>query len=446
MTKKILVIGGGGREHALLWKLRQTTGAKLYAGPGNPGIAGIAENVAVDPGDVAWWANFGVRHGIDLTIVGPDAPLSIGIVDAFHSRGLRIFGPTRAAAKLEWSKAFAKEFMAAEGIPTAAFRVFDEFEAALRYVRRQGAPIVVKASGLALGKGVFVCATQAEAEAALRAILVEGRFGESGREVVVEEFLDGPELSVHALCDGATFRLLPFCRDYKRRNDGNQGPMTGGMGSVALPAARVLGDIRWQVVRILDQTLAGMAKRGTPFVGCLYPGIKLTSKGVRVLEYNARFGDPETQSLVRVIGGEFPELLERCVEGTLAEAPPYPTTGFGACVVIAARAYPESRTAAKRIFGLDAAVDNGAQVFHAGTRIVDGTLCAQGGRILGATGAAPKLETALDQAYHAAARIHFDGHYYRRDIGADLRVGTLCRALRPSFFARKKDAKASGYL
>ncbi|MEK9152646.1 MAG: phosphoribosylamine--glycine ligase [Patescibacteria group bacterium] len=421
MSLKILVIGGGGREHAILWKLRETTGAELFAGQGNAGTAGIAENVAVDPCDAAWWANFGVRHSIDFTIIGPDAPLSIGIVDAFQSRGLRVFGPTMAAAKLEWSKSFAKEFMAAEGIPTAAFETFDDFEAARKYVRRRGAPIVVKVSGLALGKGTFVCSTPAEAEGALRSILVDRRFGDAGREVVVEEFLDGPELSVHALCDGSTYRLLPFSRDYKRRDDGDRGPMTGGMGSVALPSARVPKDIRQQVGRILDLTLGGMARRGTPFVGCLYPGIKLTSKGVKVLEYNARFGDPETQSLVRVLGGEFPELIERCVEGTLDEAPPCDAEHYAACVVVASDRYPESGAQNKPIAGLDTGeTAGGAVVFHAGTVLHDGLLCARGGRILGVTAASRSLRAATYLAPHSAACVHFDGSRYRKDIGADL--------------------------
>ncbi len=316
MKTNILVIGSGGREHALAWKLAQSPRiGKLYVAPGNGGTRQIAENVAIDAADIDGLIQFVEKNEIGLTVVGPDDPLALGVVDAFQARGLRIFGPTRAAAEIESSKAFAKNLMSEAGIPTATFKTFSEYDKALLYVRKRGAPIVVKASGLALGKGVYVCKTLKEAETALAEIMLDHVHKNAGNEVVVEEFLDGQEISIHAFCDGKTFVLLPSAQDHKPIRDGDKGKNTGGMGTVVPVSWVSAGTLQTLGKQIVRPTLETLAKRGRPFKGLLYPGLKMTSNGPKVLEFNARFGDPETQSYMRLLKTDLLDILEACVNG-----------------------------------------------------------------------------------------------------------------------------------
>lgn len=417
----ILIVGSGAREHALAWKLRASSGVgAIYLAPGNAGTVEVAENVPIAAMDLAALADFAEAKKIGLTVVGPDNPLASGIVDRFRDRGLVIFGPTKEAARLESSKAHAKSFMALQGIPTARFRVFGAHEKALEYIRANGAPVVVKASGLALGKGVFVCRTVAEAEDALRKIMVERAFKEAGDRVVIEDFLEGAEYSVHAVTDGRSHFLLPLARDYKRLLDGDRGPNTGGMGSVVgLPDESL--DLRLTIgSRVIEPALRGMRSLGTPFTGCLYPGIIVTESGPKVLEFNARFGDPETQSLMRVIRtGDLLRLLLGASGGEFPADIPADERLHAVCVVLAAEGYPDSPKKGSRIVGIDAARSvPGVEIFHAGTSLVRGELLATGGRVLSVTATGYSRVEARNRAYQAAGLIRFDGMQYRRDIAS----------------------------
>lgn len=419
MNKNVLIIGSGGREHALAWKLAQSPRiGKLYVAPGNGGTHQVAENVPINAADISGLIKFTEKNEIGLTVVGPDDPLALGVVDAFQARGLRIFGPTRAAAEIESSKTFAKNLMSEAGIPTATFKIFSDYDKALAYVRERGAPIVVKASGLALGKGVYVCKTLAQAEGALAEIMLDHVHKEAGSEVVVEEFLDGQEISIHAFCDGKTFVLLPPAQDHKPIRDGDEGKNTGGMGTIA-PVSWVSADtlhaLGEQVVR---PTLEALAKRGRQFSGLLYPGFKMTTSGPKVLEFNARFGDPETQSYMCLLKTDLLDILEACVNGTLAELAIEWHSGFAACVVIASGGYPDGYKKGLPLLGVaEAERVSDVVVFHAGTKF-DGELKTSGGRVLGVTAIGTTLRDALDRAYEAAKLIKFEGIQYRRDIGA----------------------------
>src|SRR3989344_5065423 len=418
-TINVLIIGSGGREHALAWKLEQSPRiGKLYVAPGNGGTRQVAENIPIEANDIDGLVQFAEKNEIGLTVVGPDDPLSLGIVDAFQARGLRIFGPTRAATEIESSKAFAKNLMSEAGIPTAIFKIFSEYDKALVYIREQGAPIVVKASGLALGKGVYVCKTLTQAEAALAEIMLDHIHKDAGNEVVVEEFLNGQEISIHAFCDGKTFTLLPPAQDHKPIHDGDEGKNTGGMGTIA-PVSWVSADtlqtLGEQVVR---PTLDALAKRGRQFSGLLYPGLKMTTNGPRVLEFNARFGDPETQSYMRLLKTDLFDILDACVDGTLAKLAIEWHSGFATCVVIASGGYPDEYKKGVPIRGVaDAEHVPDVVVFHAGTSF-DGELKTSGGRVLGVTAIGTTLREALDRAYEATQQIQFEGMQYRRDIGA----------------------------
>src|SRR3989344_6166680 len=343
MANNVLIIGSGGREHALAWKLAQSPRiGKLYVAPGNGGTHDIAENISIESTDARGLAHFAEKNSINLTVVGPDDPLALGVVDVFQSRGLRIFGPNRVAAQIEASKAFAKRLMHDSDIPTAPFRIFRKHESALEYVRKHGAPIVVKASGLALGKGAYPCKTLAKAEEALAEIMLEHAYKQAGNEVIVEDFLNGQEVSIHALCDGKTSILLPTAQDHKPIFDGDKGKNTGGMGTIApVPwvTDQTLRKVNEQIVR---PTLQALAKKGKPFTGCLYPGLKMTDKGPKVLEFNARFGDPETQSYVRLLKTDLLDVLDACVDGALGELEVEWRPGFAACVVLASGGYPGS--------------------------------------------------------------------------------------------------------
>lgn len=415
----VLIIGSGGREHALAWKLAQSPRiGKLYVAPGNGGTRQVAENILIEANDIDGLVKFAEKNEIGLTVVGPDDPLALGVVDAFQARGLRIFGPTRAAAEIESSKAFAKNLMSEANIPTATFKIFSEYDKALSYVRECGAPIVVKASGLALGKGVYVCKTLAEAEIALAEIMLDHVHNEAGSEVVVEEFLDGQEISIHAFCDGKTFVLLPPAQDHKPIRDNDEGKNTGGMGTIA-PVSWVNADtlkvVGEQVVR---PTLDALIKYGRPFSGLLYPGLKMTSTGLKVLEFNARFGDPETQSYMRLLKTDLLDILEACVDGTLAELATEWHSGFAVCVVIASGGYPDEYKKGVPLHGVaEAERVSNVVVFHAGT-IFENELKTSGGRVLGVSATGDTLRDALNSAYEAARFIQFEGMQYRNDIGA----------------------------
>jgi len=422
----VLVLGGGGREHAIAWKLAASPRvARIVVAPGNGGIDRLAATVGDDvlvarapdpPRSVDGLAAWASELGADLTIVGPEAPLADGVVDAFEARGLRCFGPTADAARIESSKTFAKAFMSRHGIPTAAYEVFTSVDAAVAWVREADRPLVVKASGLAAGKGVFVCGDAEAAERALVAIMREGRFGDAGREVVIEERLVGEELSVMAFTDGEVLVPMPAVQDHKAAYEGDRGPNTGGMGAYTpVPAAtpEVLADI---AARILRPAVAGLRAEGRPFVGVLYAGVMLTSDGPRVLEFNGRFGDPETQVVLPLLEGDLYELALACVEGRLDEVPVAWERRAAATVVAASGGYPGAYTAGKVVSGFDAA-ERRALIFHAGTRYEGEALVTSGGRVLAVTGVADKLSLALAAAYDGLSQIDFDGMHVRRDIG-----------------------------
>ena len=420
MKKRVLVTGSGGREHALAWKLSQSPQIeKIYAAPGNSGTAQLGENVAIAAEDVEKLVEFAKTNQIDFTIVGPDDALAAGVVDAFQKAGLKIFGPPAAAARLESSKAFAKEFMRRHGIPTADYREFTDCAEALEFCRSAKYPLVVKADGLALGKGVIIAQNLAEAEGAVRMCLEDGAFGAAGKRIVVEEFLEGVECSIHALVDGSSYLLLPDCRDHKKAFDGNTGPNTGGMGTIS-PSGSVDEALRARICReVLDPFLAGIQKDGIAFRGMLFPGLMLTAEGPKVLEFNCRWGDPETQVLVRRLSSDLLPLLEATADGTLAKESPEWDARVAVCVILASGGYPGSYKKGQVISGLDAAGElEGVQIFHAGAKVLDGQILTNGGRVLGVTALGANLDEARRQGYLAADRIFFDGIQRRNDIGA----------------------------
>ena len=416
---KVLVIGGGGREHAYVWKIAQSPRVeKVFAVPGNAGIAEIAEcrPIPLEKGFEALVA-FVQEEGIDLTVVGPEAPLVDGIVDAFEEQGLRIFGPNRSAARLEGSKAFSKDFMAKYEIPTATYRVVTTAEEARAYVREVGAPIVVKASGLAAGKGAIVCETLADAEEAIRRIMIEREFDEAGDQVVIEECLVGEEASFTALCDGEFAVPLATSQDHKRIGDGDTGPNTGGMG--AYSPAPVVDDALFRHVmeEIVGPTLAGMAAEGAPYRGILYVGLMVTETGPKVLEYNCRLGDPEAQPILMRLASDLVDHLEAAIDGRLAEEAVEWRPESAVCVVLASGGYPREYRTGFPISGLDeAAAVPDTVVFHAGTKRENGRIVTSGGRVLGVTSLGATIAEAVERAYTACEKIHFENVTYRRDI------------------------------
>ena len=419
MGKNVLIIGSGGREHALAWKISQSPQiGELYVAPGNGGTKLLAENLSIDSANIGGLIRFAKNHDIDLTIVGPDDLLAAGIVDIFQKQGLRIFGPTFAAAQIEASKAFAKDFMAKAGIPTAAFSVFKEYQEALAYVRNHGAPIVVKASGLALGKGAYPCRTLKKAEESLRKIMCERIHKDAGDEVVIEEFLKGREVSIHAFCDGKTSVLMPTSQDHKPVFNGGRGLNTGGMGTIA-PVPWVSNELVERIKKtVVDPVLDGFAKNGHPFAGCLYPGLMITKQGPVVLEYNARFGDPEIQSYVRLLETDLLDIIEACVDKKLSEIDIKWKQGFAICVVIASGGYPKKYKKWIPIRGLGAAGKlPGVVIFHAGTTN-NCLVKTSGGRVLSVTATGETLQIARDRAYRAVKSIRFKDMHYRTDIGA----------------------------
>ncbi len=426
MKDAVLVVGGGGREHALAWALAGSPEVgRVYVVPGNAGTvwpaeegrAG-AERVPIAANALEELAAFARERRVALTVVGPEAPLAAGLADLFQDRGLAVFGPTRAAARIEASKAFAKALMQEAGVPTARWRVFERAEAALAYLEDTDPPWVVKASGLAAGKGVLVTDDYEEARAFVHGLLA-GRFGEAGREVVIEEFLEGPELSVFALAAGERFALLPTARDYKRIYEGGHGPNTGGMGARS-PVALAPGLLEEIGRRVVAPTLEALAARGTPYLGVLYAGLKLTPDGPKVLEFNARFGDPETQAVLPLFTSDLYAHLQEALAGR-PDARPVTYAGHALTVVMASAGYPGSYTKGVPIAGLEEAARlPGVHVFHAGTEARGGRIVTAGGRVLALTGVADTPEQARQRAYAAVRRVRFEGAQYRRDIGTEV--------------------------
>jgi len=416
----ILVVGSGGREHALAWKLaRSPRTKKIFCAPGNAGTAALGTNVPVSAGDIPALVEFARSNAIGLTVVGPDDALAAGIADAFEAAGLRVFGPKASAARLESSKAFAKNFMMRHGIPTAAYQEFTDSLEAHAWCRTARYPLVIKADGLALGKGVVIAATPAEAAHAIYRSMDAMAFGSAGQKIIIEEFLEGVECSIHALIDGRHSLLCPDCRDHKRAFDGDLGPNTGGMGTIS-PSGSMDGPLREFVqTKILDRFLAGLKADGLDFRGMLFPGLMLTAQGPKVLEFNCRWGDPETQVLVRRLESDLLELLEAGADGRLASQSPQWSDDAACCVILASGGYPGAYAKDKPISGLEEASAIGRTVvFHAGTKSAGDTILTNGGRVLGVTATAPTLPEARAAAYAAADRISFDGLQRRNDIGA----------------------------
>ena len=416
---KILVIGSGGREHALLWKLGQSPRAtQLLCAPGNAGTALLATNHPVASNDLPGLLALAKSEKVDLTLVGPDDPLAAGIVDLFQKEGLRVFGPVAAAARLESSKSFAKGFMLRHGIPTAGSATFSDPEAALVYCRASAYPLVVKADGLALGKGVVIAQSLAEAEAAIHEIMIEKVFGDAGNTVVIEEFLTGPECSLHALIDGENYLLFPDAKDHKRALEGDQGLNTGGMGTIS-PSREVDLEMRRRLkVEVLEPFVKGLLADGLTFRGMLFPGLMMSPEGPKVLEFNCRFGDPETQSLMRRLKSDLLDLIDATIDGKLAAAKPVWDARAAVCIVLASGGYPGPIEKGKVISGIEeASSDPDVVVFHAGTVLKDGQVVTSGGRVLGVTALGSTLEEARAKAYSAADKIVFEGKQLRRDIG-----------------------------
>jgi phosphoribosylamine--glycine ligase len=415
---KILVVGSGGREHALAWKLKQSPDAeRIFCAPGNAGTAEVGENVAISAGDLRALVRFAKENRVDLTVVGPDDPLATGVVDLFATENLRIFGPTKAAARLESSKIFAKELMREKGIPTAEAGTFERSDDALRFCDRVRFPIVIKADGLALGKGVIIAPDPAAARSTIDEMMNQGRFGEAGRRVVVEEFLRGTECSLHALVDGTRYRLLQTARDHKRALDGDAGPNTGGMGAFS-PANNWSAELEDQFhKKIMRPLLRGLQEKQITFRGLLYPGLMIGADGARVLEFNCRFGDPETQAILPRMKSDLLPLLESTIDGSIEGCRIEWDQRLSVTVVLASGGYPEKYETGKPISGLsEAAKLDDVQIFHAGTRRANGGIVTAGGRVLAVTALGSTIQAARSRAYDAVARIHFEECHYRRDI------------------------------
>lgn len=416
---KVLVIGGGGREHALVWKIAQSPRVrKIYCAPGNAGIAEIAECLPIQPTDIQSLVTFAKHEEIRLTVVGPEAPLNLGIVDIFRAAGLRIFGPVRAAAEIEGSKIFAKKMMEKYGIPTAKAEVFTHADMAIEYVRRQGTPVVVKADGLAAGKGVVMAQTVKEAVDAIRMMMVERAFGEAGTKVIIEELLEGEEVSFLVFTDGKAIVPMPLSKDHKRVFDGDKGPNTGGMG--AYSPVRTISKTLYETIltNIVEVAIKGFAQEGCPYEGVLYTGLMMTPAGPKVLEFNCRFGDPEAQPLLGRLETDIVEILEAVVDKRLETVAVRWSDKAAVCVVIASKGYPDTYQTGKVISGLEEAMAlKDVMVFHAGTAADKECIVTAGGRVLGVTALGTDIRKAADNAYKAVGKISFEGMQYRKDIG-----------------------------
>ena len=415
---KILVVGSGGREHALVWKIAQSKKVgKIFALPGNPGMQNMAELVDIKVEEIAAIADFAEKEKIDLTVVGPEVPLSMGIVDVFVQRGLKVFGPSQKAAELESSKAFAKDMMQKYGIPTAFYKVCEDIETARAYIKENGAPIVIKADGLAAGKGVVVAMTMQEAMDAIESIMGGNEFGNAGARVVIEEYLEGEETSVLAFCDGKTIVPMVAAQDHKRVFDADKGPNTGGMGAYAPAPVADEHVIKETCEKVLYPIVAAMQAEGRPYQGCLYAGLMVTKNGVKVIEFNARFGDPETQVVLPLLDSDIVDVMMSCADGTLKKEDVKWKNGAAVCVVMASGGYPGKYATGFKIEGIETAEEiNGVVVFHAGTKITGDELVTAGGRVLGVTALGSDIRHAQIRAYNAVESISFKDAHYRRDI------------------------------
>ena len=415
----IMVVGGGGREHAIIKKLKENPRVEtIYALPGNGGIAQDAVCVAIGAKDLDGICAFAAGHKIDYAVVAPDDPLVLGLVDRLEAIGIPCFGPRKSAAIIEGSKAFSKALMKKYGIPTAAYEIFTDMDAAIAYVRSGSGAVVVKADGLALGKGVFVCADRDEAEQAVRSIMGERIFGESGAKVVIEEFLEGPEVSVLSFTDGNVVVPMISSMDHKRALDGDEGPNTGGMGTIA-PNPFYTPEVAGRCMKeIFLPTIRAMKAEGRTFRGCLYFGLMITKDGPKVIEYNCRFGDPETQVVLPLLKTDLLTVMQATTSGTLDQLTVEFDPGAACCVILASGGYPTHYEKGKEIVVTDEEKLKGATVYHAGTALKDGRLVTSGGRVLGVTCTAPSLEEAVKRAYDAASGITFEGVHFRKDIGA----------------------------
>lgn len=414
---KVLVVGGGGREHTIVWKLSQSPKIdKLYCAPGNAGISEIAECVDIGATEIEKLVGFAVTNQIDLTVVGMDDPLVMGIVDAFEAANLKIFGPKKNAAIIEGSKSFSKSLMKKYSIPTAKYEIFDNYDKALEYLKLQQMPIVIKADGLALGKGVLICNTFDEANEALKQIMIDKKFGSAGNIVVIEEFLKGQEISVLSFCDGKTVIPMVSAQDHKRALDGDKGLNTGGMGTFS-PSRIYTKEIEKECMEtIFKPTVEAMNKEGRTFKGVLYFGLMLTDNGMKVIEYNARFGDPETQVILPRLKTDLLEIFEACIDTQLDKLDIQWESNAAVCVMLASGGYPESYNKGYEITGLDKLKDN-IIAFHSGTAKVDNKIVTNGGRVLGITAVGNDLDEAIKSAYEAVECINFDKKHFRKDIG-----------------------------
>jgi phosphoribosylamine--glycine ligase len=410
----ILVIGSGGREHALFWKLSESPQTeRIYAIPGNPGMGEMTDIAVTDNAAILQFAK---EKDIGLVVVGPEVPLMNGLVDDLEAAGIPAFGPRANAAEIEGSKSFAKDLMKKYGIPTARYEVFAEAEAAHAYIRSEGTPIVVKADGLAAGKGVVVAMTEQEALDAVDAIMENNSFGDAGERVVIEEFMEGEEASLLAFTDGTVIRPMISAQDHKRAFDGDKGPNTGGMGTYA-PAPVMTPELTERAVEeILKPTISAMEKEGRAYRGCLYLGLMITADGPKVVEFNARFGDPETQVVLPLLDGDLVQIMHACADGTLADVPIRWKDGAAVCVVLSAGGYPASYEKGNEIYGIGNAEKLGALVFHAGTAKKNGKIVTNGGRVLGVVGMGKDIASAVQSAYDAVDQISFKGEYHRKDI------------------------------
>ncbi len=416
---RVLVVGSGGREHSLAWKIRASPRVqRVYCAPGNAGIEEVAELVPIAADDIASLARFAEEQEIDLTVCGPEVPLTLGIADEFHARGLRLFGPNRSGARLEGSKAFTKDLLRRNAIPTAYYGAFNDADEAKRYLHEVGAPIVVKADGLAAGKGVIVCATVKEAEEAIGEMMRGRIFGDAGAHIVIEEFLEGEEVSFIALTDGKTVLPLASSQDHKRALDGDRGPNTGGMGAYT-PAPIVSKDLHDRLMReVMEPMVAALSAATIDYRGVLYAGIMVTPNGPKVLEFNARFGDPECQPLMLRLKSDIVDLMDACIDRRLHEVQIEWDERAAACVVLAAGGYPGDYEKGTPIHGLDRLHDwKGGVVFHAGTARRNGSVVTNGGRVLGVTALGDTIADAVAEAYRATRLIEWDGMFYRHDIG-----------------------------
>ncbi len=416
---KILVIGSGAREHAICWKASQSRRVdKIFAAPGNGGMAELAQCVDINSDDINALADFAKINKISVTITGPEAPLAAGIVNKFNQRGLRIFGPSMEMAKLEASKVFAKETMARLRIPTADFMVFDDAKYAMQYIEKRNTSLVIKADGLAQGKGVFVCKDKSEALDAVKMIMVDKKFGAAGARIIVEDCLEGEEASIIIISDGRHFTVLPSSQDHKRIYDEDKGPNTGGMGAYS-PAPVINGKLD-EIIKnqILKPVISGLNEEGTPFKGALYAGLMITKDGPKVLEFNVRFGDPETQAILPKLKTGFIQAVEASIDGNIETVNLEWDSRPCVCVVCASKGYPETYKKGFVISGLkEAGAIEDVVVFHAGTKLQEQGCVTSGGRVLGVTALGKDIKQAIERAYKACEKIHFDGIYYRKDIG-----------------------------